>query len=355
MTFAAMMHPNIVQCYGWCRDPDHTAMMVLERCEGTVIDLVAHGRFRGALDKVKVLVHVARALLHLHGKRLVHRDVALRNVLVRGDDVCVLADFGLTRNLPPAYLDDHSEPPQAPDRWLAPEARSNQVFSLQTDMFMFGMLIYELFAGCEPHCGLTADEACTRIASAERPPGEAWPPEVAALMAQCLQVDPANRPSARDALQTLQKLERALSGATATPQAFFSPPLPMPSGTPPPMPPPLSSAGLASIARPPGAVTEVLGKMDGMAFHSAGSAGGPAGAGAPHWLLSAPQRPFSVQPPTWDSGSSGRLPAVSPFAALPSGPPPASPADTAGPQVCLSCGWRRGHGELRRAGAVQAS
>ncbi|VDO27673.1 unnamed protein product [Heligmosomoides polygyrus] len=121
-------HPNVVKFYG-----------------------VAAGQ-----EPLMVLMELAAwGLEYLHGKNVLHRDIAARNCLY-GDNKVKISDFGLTREGTVYQMDPHK---RVPIRWLAPETLKMAIYTQKTDVFSYGIMCWEIYNnGIEPYPGMTVAE-----------------------------------------------------------------------------------------------------------------------------------------------------------------------------------------------------
>eukprot|EP00045_Choanoeca_perplexa_P015889 m.206643 g.206643 ORF g.206643 m.206643 type:complete len:1226 (-) comp17107_c0_seq7:164-3841(-) len=210
---AQLEHENIVQVYG----------LVIDRLPLTfVMELCPHGDLRAHLlsiqtrlpptTELSIFIQLTSALAYLHEKRILHRDLAARNVLLKSKQPCLikLADFGLGR-----VLDVHAEYYRAsttrelPFRWQAPEACVQARFSMASDVWSLGIVIWEVLAsGTRPYRDLpNVNAVVSWLRNGQRlelPPDNTG---LGKLVQSCWQSNPALRPTAEQALERLHGLD----------------------------------------------------------------------------------------------------------------------------------------------------
>uniref|UniRef100_A0AC34R5A2 Tyrosine-protein kinase n=1 Tax=Panagrolaimus sp. JU765 TaxID=591449 RepID=A0AC34R5A2_9BILA len=165
-TMRKYKHPNVVAFYGVVieREP---IMLVMELVTGGALDsyLAKHGSEISLTERISFSVDAARGLEYLHDKNCIHRDVSARNCLVN-DGRVKISDFGLSRNVSnqaKAYKLKNLKQ-KLPIRWLSPETLVSATYTTKSDVFSFGVLLWEIFSdGREPYPGLTAAEVNAQV------------------------------------------------------------------------------------------------------------------------------------------------------------------------------------------------
>uniref|UniRef100_A0A8C5L3G6 Tyrosine-protein kinase n=1 Tax=Jaculus jaculus TaxID=51337 RepID=A0A8C5L3G6_JACJA len=154
---------------------------------------------------------VAEGMSYLEEQHVVHRDLAARNVLVGDDLSCKVADFGLARLLKEDVYSPSSGS-KIPVKWTAPEAANYRVFSQKSDVWSFGVLLYEVFTyGKCPYEGMTNHETLQQISRGYRlPRPAACPAEVYVLMVECWKSSPEERPTFATLREKLATSHRCL-------------------------------------------------------------------------------------------------------------------------------------------------
>ncbi|XP_013977870.1 tyrosine-protein kinase JAK3 isoform X2 [Canis lupus familiaris] len=146
-------------------------------------------RHRARLDAGRLLLYasqICKGMEYLGSCRCVHRDLAARNILVESETHVKIADFGLAKLLP---LDKDyyvvRGPGQNPIFWYSPESLSDNIFSCQSDVWSFGVVLYELFTygnkSCSPSAVHELMKLCWAPSPKDRPTFSALGPQLDAL------------------------------------------------------------------------------------------------------------------------------------------------------------------------------
>ncbi|XP_049979336.1 megakaryocyte-associated tyrosine-protein kinase isoform X2 [Alexandromys fortis] len=210
-----LQHRNLVRLLGVILH--HGLYIVMEHVsKGNLVNFL-RTRGRALVSTSQLLrfsLHVAEGMEYLEGKKLVHRDLAARNILVSEDLVAKVSDFGLAK-AERKGLDSS----RLPVKWSAPEALKNGRFSSKSDVWSFGVLLWEVFSyGRAPYPKMSLKEVSEAVEKGYRmEPPDGCPASVHTLMGSCWEAEPARRPPFR---KIAEKLGRELrSAGTAAPIA----------------------------------------------------------------------------------------------------------------------------------------
>ncbi|XP_067271436.1 megakaryocyte-associated tyrosine-protein kinase isoform X2 [Pseudorasbora parva] len=186
-------HKNLVQLLGVIL---HNGLHIVTElmAKGNLVNFLrTRGRFAiSAPQLLRFSLDVCEGMEHLESKKLLHRDLAGRNILVSEDAVAKISDFGLAKVSSTAT--DNSK---LPIKWTAPEALKSKKFSTQSDVWSYGVLLWEIFSfGRQPYPKMSVSDVRERVDQGYRmePPDEC-PPEVYAIMMSCWETEPKKRPS----------------------------------------------------------------------------------------------------------------------------------------------------------------
>uniref|UniRef100_A0A8C7PAI5 Tyrosine-protein kinase n=1 Tax=Oncorhynchus mykiss TaxID=8022 RepID=A0A8C7PAI5_ONCMY len=139
---------------------------------------------------------IAEGMAYIEKKNYIHRDLRTANVLVSESLLCKIADFGLAR----VIEDDQytaREGAKFPIKWTAPEAINYGSFTIKSDMWSFGVLLYEIITyGKIPYPGMSNGEVMTSVQRGYRMPRpENCPNELYDIMTSCWKSKPDDRPT----------------------------------------------------------------------------------------------------------------------------------------------------------------
>ncbi|XP_035279566.1 ephrin type-B receptor 1-like isoform X2 [Anguilla rostrata] len=226
-------HPNIIRLEGVVTK-SRPVMIVTEFMENGALDSFLRqndGQFT-VIQLVGMMRGIAAGMKYLAEMNYVHRDLAARNILVNSNLVCKVSDFGLSRYL----QDDTSDPTytsslggKIPVRWTAPEAIAYRKFTSASDVWSYGIVMWEVMSfGERPYWDMSNQDVINAIEQDYRLPAPMdCPAALHQLMLDCWQKDRNARPRFSDIVNTLDKMIRNPTSlkAVATITAVPSQPL----------------------------------------------------------------------------------------------------------------------------------
>ncbi|XP_039517199.1 ephrin type-B receptor 3 [Pimephales promelas] len=207
-------HPNVIHLEG-VLTRSCPVLIVTEFMENGALDSFLRlndGRFT-VTQLVGMLRGIAAGMKYLSDMNYVHRDLAARNVLVNSNLVCKVSDFGLSR-----FLDDNSSDPtytsslggKIPIRWTAPEAIAFRKFTSASDVWSYGIVMWEVMSfGERPYWDMSNQDVMNAVEQDYRlPPPMDCPAVLHQLMLECWVKERNMRPRFGQIVSTLDKLLR---------------------------------------------------------------------------------------------------------------------------------------------------
>jgi len=225
---SALNHPNILTVHD-LGDEGGTMYVAMELIEGQTLREWAGAKARTPAEVLALVRQATRALGTAHAAGLVHRDLKPENLMVRGDGLLKVLDFGLARSVSPDR-DGATMAQTMPGTilgtapYMSPEQVLGQPAGPASDVFSMGTLIYELLTGKHPFAVGTPVDTMHKILH-ETPPApstlrEGLPPALDFVLAKALAKDPTRRyANARDLDVDLEACEASIAPKPAAPPA----------------------------------------------------------------------------------------------------------------------------------------
>ncbi|XP_066499686.1 tyrosine-protein kinase ABL2 isoform X2 [Hoplias malabaricus] len=202
-------HPNLVQLLGVCTLEPPFYIVTEYMLHGNLLDYLRECD-REEVNAVVLLymaTQISSAMEYLEKKNFIHRDLAARNCLVGENHVVKVADFGLSRLMTGDIYKAHAGA-KFPIKWTAPESLAYNTFSIKSDVWAFGVLLWEIATyGMSPYPGIDLSQVYDLLEKGyrmEQPEG--CPPKVYELMRACWQWSPLDRPSFAETHQAFETM-----------------------------------------------------------------------------------------------------------------------------------------------------
>ena len=214
---ATLNHPNICTVYD-VSEFESQMFIAMEFIDGeTLRDRKNNISFK---QSIEIGIQVAEALAAAHEKGIVHRDIKPENVMMRKDGLVQIMDFGLAKQQGASRLTREGNTVGTMG-YMSPEQVQGFNVDHRTDIFSFGVLLYELISGQSPFKGMHETAIIYEIVNVDPEPISIikpdLPPDLDAILLECLAKEPDERyQSAKEIVKDLRKLKRESSRQTAS-------------------------------------------------------------------------------------------------------------------------------------------
>jgi len=207
LKLTAKKHVNLVAVYAICISKELPAIVMEYADFGTLLNVLRSSEKLELINVYNLTIGIARGMQYLHKNDVIHRDIAARNILLKEKLVPMISDFGLSRVVVTGeeYLSTGKD--SLPLKWMAPEAIKLSHFTKATDIWSFGIVIWEIITrGAEPHENLDQREAKIQIRDYFLTPivPSDVDPTMKVIMQQCWYKDPDMRPSPKDIMDMVK-------------------------------------------------------------------------------------------------------------------------------------------------------
>ncbi|KAL3315845.1 hypothetical protein Ciccas_005515 [Cichlidogyrus casuarinus] len=198
-TMHKLNHSRIMRLLGICTWPKNKPILITEFMSNGALNTFLRSKYGRKMrldDLLDIMAQVCDGMAYLETHDVIHRDLRAANILVAGNNSVKVADFGLARNSKETSgLEDF------PIKWTAPEAGLQKKFSVKSDVWSFGVLIYEIVTyGGTPYPSMQNQKVLSMVSKGYRMPKPTMltkpcPDKLYTVMKDCWNQDPDRRPT----------------------------------------------------------------------------------------------------------------------------------------------------------------
>lgn len=221
-TASRLNHPGICTIHEVGED-EGTIFVAMELVEGRSLSELIRERTLSPDDVVRYGIQIAEALEHAHGRNVIHRDLKSSNVMITSEGRVKVLDFGLAKRIQEggdlhasrsSSTLTHTGTLIGTPQYLPPEVLAGAVADARSDLWALGVMLYEMATGRLPFEGATLFALIASIMNEATPAlPDRIPPELSAVLHQCLEKSPSMR------YQSASDLKKALGNTGTTARA----------------------------------------------------------------------------------------------------------------------------------------
>src|ERR1044072_3489470 len=205
--FDSLLYLN--EYYGVTRDPStKDFIIIMKYYKSDLRNYITKNFYNIEWNKkLKILAYIAEGLGHLHRQKIIHRDLHSKNILCENEDDVVISDLGISKSAMESSNDNECF---GIISYMAPEIWRGKKYTTASDIYSFGMIMWELMTGRRPFWDHKDDhDLMVGIVGGLRPPIVTNAPKgYIKLMQKCWHSDPDERPSANDMYEKMTDIER---------------------------------------------------------------------------------------------------------------------------------------------------
>ena len=191
-----LRHPNLVQVYGACTKEEYVYIVMELMKQGSLLEyLRGEGRSLKHPQRIDIATQVATGMAYLEEQNCAHCNLAARNILVGGHNICKVADFGMARIR--GREEEYEQMGEHSIKWTAPEAAFHNRFTIKSDVWSMGIVLYEIITnGHTPYPDKTNAWVLDLIQKGYRMPRPTGcHDKLYDMMLDCWRKEPSERPT----------------------------------------------------------------------------------------------------------------------------------------------------------------
>ena len=217
---SALNHPNIITIHE-IGEQNGTHFIITEFIDGLTLGGYSKANQLDYKTVLEIAVQVMSALDEAHSAGIIHRDIKPDNIMVRSNGLVKILDFGIAKLAAPTEAGEEiataiKTPTQAgmiigTPRFMSPEQARGKDVDHQTDIFSFGVVLYEMLSGASPFSGETASDVLAAVLTKEPDKLRGVPVALEKIVSKTLQKDKRQRyQTAKELLQDLKEIKQEL-------------------------------------------------------------------------------------------------------------------------------------------------